>query len=59
MKVLRILRGQEETHRRLVGHKTANIDGTIEPHETDGYDVPTPRRYQDDLSRHKALALDF
>uniref|UniRef100_A0ACD5WZ07 Uncharacterized protein n=1 Tax=Avena sativa TaxID=4498 RepID=A0ACD5WZ07_AVESA len=56
--VVRILRGEEETHRRLLGHLKAS-DQIAEAHETDCYDVPTPRKYQDDLSRHKALAFDF
>ncbi|KAM0928962.1 hypothetical protein ACQ4PT_001924 [Festuca glaucescens] len=57
--VVRILRGEEETHRRLVGHEKATNNRTTESHETDIYDVPTPRRYRDDMSRHKALAFDF
>ncbi|KAM0864925.1 hypothetical protein ACQ4PT_043619 [Festuca glaucescens] len=57
--VVRILRGEEETHRRLVGHQKVSNDRTANPHEIDGYDVPTPRRYQDDMGHHKALAFDF
>ncbi|XP_051181320.1 receptor-like cytosolic serine/threonine-protein kinase RBK2 isoform X3 [Lolium perenne] len=57
--VVRILRGEEETHQRLVVHQKASNNRSANPHEIDGYDVPTPRRYQDDLSRHKALAFDF
>jgi hypothetical protein len=59
LKVVRILQGKEETHQQLVGQQKAGKNRTTEPHEIDGYDVPTPRRYRDTMSRHKALAFDF